>query len=193
MSIPWLCITFVAVIECLASSMFAQGTVIFANHVLSPPPDRLVRDVNGQSLVGTNFLAQLYYGSVGASTGSLTPVAAPPATFRGSTTSIPGTWLGGPRTLEGFTAGNVVSLQVRVWDVAVGSTWEDALAVGFDGTQYGASSVFSYIVPTGQPGSDLTMQNFQGFTLVPEPSVGIFGVIGLVVIGFWKRCGQRDG
>ncbi len=131
----------------LATTAYGQGTVWFLDSALSSPPDRLVRGVDGQPLVGTNFFAQLYYGVPGTPAGSLIPVSSPPATFRSPTTSVPGTWIGSSRTLVGFNAGALVDLQVRVWDSLAGATWEDALSVGFSGTQHGVSDVFLYIVP----------------------------------------------
>ena len=60
------------------SSAFAQGTVIFANNAqFFIPGDRLVRDANGNLLVGTNFLAQLYYGAPGAAEMDLLASAKP--------------------------------------------------------------------------------------------------------------------
>jgi hypothetical protein len=174
--------------QCLGYSVFAQGVVLFSNSDLTDPPDRLVHDVAGQPLVGTNFLAQLYYGSTGTPESSLSAVASPPRTFRDSTTSAPGTWQGASRTLTGFPPGSVVSLQVRVWGIAAGATWEEAVARGFDGSQYGTSSVFSYIVPPlSGPAGQWNMHNFEGFTLVPEPSLALLGMIGIVGLCFWRR------
>src|SRR5688572_31345030 len=73
-----------------AASAYGQGTTLqFCNDCLPSPPDRLVRDVNGNPLVGTNYVAQLYYGG---SPDSLTATTAQPARFRSPDTSLPGTW-----------------------------------------------------------------------------------------------------
>jgi hypothetical protein len=172
----------------------AQGTVDFNNNVsFATSADRLVRDVSGMPLVGTNYLTQLYYGTPGSAEGSLVPVMSPPARFRSATTSFPGTWSGGTRTLQGFLAGNEVSLQVRVWDSAASATWEQAAAIGFDGTEYGVSGVFSYVVPPGGPQGLFYIENFRGFTLVPEPSIALLGIVGIVGLYFWRRGRTQEG
>ena len=59
--------------------------------------DRLVRDVGGSPLVGTNFFAQLYWSTGTANVGSDQPfgiaVTNPPVRFRAATTTAPGTWI----------------------------------------------------------------------------------------------------
>ena len=161
-----------------------QGTVYFANNVnfVTPGDDRLVRDVTGERLVGTNYFAQLYYGAHGASENDLVSVAYNPDRFRSPTTQAAGTWNPLPeffRTLDGFVSGDTVSLQVRVWDSTVGATWEQASMTGFGASQYGSSTVFPYFIPpTGGPTSAYYMENFRGFMLVPEPSVIALAVLG---------------
>src|SRR5689334_6079184 len=92
-----------------ASVAMGQGLVYFGNQVLPAPPDRLVRTPEGSPLVGTNFMAQLLYG---LSECSLT-VESRPAPFRPPTTSLPGTWTGGNRTLLGVSSGQTIRLKVR--------------------------------------------------------------------------------
>ena len=168
-----------------ASSVVGQGTVVFANNVSFPTQaDRLVRDVDGATLVGTNYFAQLYYGASGASEMDLISVSDLPARFRSSTTTQPGTWNEGAtsfRTLNGFVAGDAVSLQVCVWNSVAGSSWEAAQMAGFGETQYGASAVFPYRVPPAGSGAYYAyyMDNFRGFMLVPEPSVIALAVLGV--------------
>jgi hypothetical protein len=167
----------------------ADGVVTFANHVaFNTPGDRLVRDTDGVPLVGTNYLAQLYYGPADASPSSLNPVTFAPSRFRLATTTLPGTWLPGTRTLSGFFPGDRVTLQVRVWDGMVAPTYEGAAAINFSGTQHGVSETFAYWVPVlgGEP--DSYIEEFRGFTLVPEPSITLLGMIGIVGLCFWRRC-----
>ena len=72
-----------------ALSAHGQGTALqFCNDCLPSPPDRLVRDVNGNPLVGTTYAAQLYYG---ASPAALLSHTAVPARFRHAGTPLPGT------------------------------------------------------------------------------------------------------
>src|SRR5262245_10431863 len=114
-------------------SVCGQGTVFFANDstTLSFPPDRLIRYStcgDDPPAVGTNWLVQLYYGASTASENQLVAVSSAPARLRASTTTIPGVWSGGGfRTLDGFPFGfGYVKLQVRIWDVSCGGTWEQS-------------------------------------------------------------------
>jgi hypothetical protein len=141
---------------------------------------RLVfNSVTGQPLVGTNYVAQLYYGT---DRWNLQPVTNPPAHFRAPTTVAPGTWVGSFRTLAGFTPGQTVLLQVRVWDVL------NPLPPCFNGAW--SSAVFSYTIPpqNGLPASFL-MENFRSFALtagcplVPRP-ISIMETNGAMQIAF---------
>jgi hypothetical protein len=167
----------------------ADGTVNFRNDAaFITPADRLVRDADGLPLVGTNYMAQLYYGPSGVSPSSLNPVTAAPAPFRPSGHMRPGTWAGGTRTLSGFFAGETVHLEVRVWDSSLAASYEEALTLGFGNTQHGESSVFTYVIPIPpDPSWFWDIDNFRGFTLVPEPSVALLGLIGIVGLYFWHR------
>src|SRR5687767_15933470 len=71
-----------------AASAHGQGTTLqFCNDCLPSPPDRLVRDVNGNPLVGTTYVAQLY---TGANPDTLVATTAAPAPFRAAGTPLPG-------------------------------------------------------------------------------------------------------
>jgi len=99
----------------MVGSALAQGTVIFSNlSHFATTADRLVRGPDGAPLVGTDFVAQLYYGPTPE---NLRLVTNAPARFRVPTTSYPGTWslVNGTR-LIGFDAGDTLWLQVRVWN-----------------------------------------------------------------------------
>jgi hypothetical protein len=173
----------------LPVAAWPQALVDFANHrMFETPADRLVRDISGAPLVGQNYLAQLYYGAEGASQSSLSPVTAAPATFRASTTDLPGTWIGGERRLSGFSIGDFVVLQVRVWDGTVAPSYETAEALNFLGTQHGVSEPFTYRVPSlSQPSWLFYIENFRGFTLVPEPSIVALAVLGIGGVLLLKR------
>jgi hypothetical protein len=172
-----------------ATVAMAQGTVNFANSVAfatanpGPGPDRLVHDVGGAPLVGSDlaqpatFVAQLYYG---ANASSLAAHTAAAARFRPGTTG-PGIWLGGTRTLTGFAPGQTVTLQIVAWDMRTGGTYETA------GLR-GASQTFTYQVPAnGSPPPSYFMENFSGFSLVPEPSVIGLGLIGVGALFMLRR------
>jgi len=176
------------------TSAFAQGTVRFSNLTtdLPFPPDRLVRfdpvtvgtsapnpfGTNGAPVVGTNYLAQLFYGPLSASAADLVAVSSEPARFRSTTTANPGTWIGGARDLEGFTTFDTVKLQVRVWDGTYASSWDEYLSERLG--LAGESLMFTYYLRnTTEPNSE-NMFNFQGFYIgVPEPSSLV-----LIILGF---------
>ena len=168
------------------ATVFPQGTVNFNNNglIAGNPPSVLVYLAPGFPLVGTNWVAQLYYGAPGSSEVSLIPVATPPAPFREPTTSLPGTWKGGTRTLIGFYNNGGpndpinVELQVRVWDV----TQPPPLYTG-------KSSLFIYTIPAaGSPPAAFSMSGFVGFTLIPEPSTPLLISLGLLLALFFKGC-----
>ena len=199
------------IISCPIAAL-AQGTVNFANDstVLSSPPDRLIRiDVgsnpcnaygtNNAPVTGTNFLVQLYYGANTAPESGLVPVSTTPAHMRASTSANAGTWAGGgERTLTGFPFGSgQVQLQVRIWDINFGATYEQALNSPFTSCVIGKSQPFLYTIPnsSGDPQSAFVMANFQGFTIfsVPEPSIFALVGLGAAVVSLARRklAGKR--
>jgi hypothetical protein len=173
-------------------SAFAQGKISFRNtpnvFTDSATVDRFV--YQGQVgnpanlLVGTNFIAQLYFGiGTGLGEGQL-DLRALPAPFRVTTTTSRGTWNGADRTLPGTTAGagQHVTVQVRVWDILFGATYETALG-GFRGT----SGLFDYVVPDNAASDANLFQMYalRSFSVVPEPSIialGLVGGIGALVL-----------
>jgi hypothetical protein len=165
-----------------------DGSVTFRNDVaFQTPGDRLVREASGIPLVGSNYFAQLYYGAVGANPSSLNPVTSLPARFRLPTHPLPGTWAGGNRTLAGYVTGQTVTLQVRVWDGTIADTYEAAAALNFAGTQHGVSAAFVYWIPEVGGSFDSYMEEFRGFTLVPEPSVALLGIVGIAGLYFARK------
>jgi hypothetical protein len=171
----------------VAASALAQGTVSFNNNsAFATVANRLVNNVGGAPLVGTDFVAQLYFGSAGTAVGSLTAVTTAPARFRIATTSSPGTWSGGTRTLDGIASGVTATLQVRVWNATAFPAGYDAAVAG--GGVTGFSDPFAYTVPAaGSPPAAFFMENMRGFTLVPEPSTIALGVLGLAGLVFIRR------
>jgi hypothetical protein len=163
-------------------------TVFFRNDVMfTIEADRNVYFADGTAVVGTQYLAQLYYG---ASPSSLNPVTSAPARFRDVTASDPlaGKWVGATRTLSGFSVGQTVTLQVRAWDGTVAGTYEQAAALNFLGTQHGTSAPFTYQIPSAAvPPAVFYIENFRGFTLVPEPSMALLAIVGIAGLCFCRR------
>jgi hypothetical protein len=189
------------------SGALAQGTVAFDNRAAQFPDgttvDRFVYSdvIGGTKLVGTNFVAQLWFG-IGldlaadaltqTATGGTAPATSAPgaARFRTPTTTLPGTWSQGTRTLPGTDINNPatksVTMQVRVWDLAAAATFADAKA---QGARYGESAPFNYTLMVSTPPSptDTLMLNLRAFALVPEPSSIALGVLGIGALVLFRR------
>jgi hypothetical protein len=164
----------------VAMTSYAQDAEVnFANNVFTPP--RLVTfQHNGVPVTGTNFSAALLYGT---SATSLTPHPVP-ARFRVSTTTQPGTWSGGIRTLTGIAniPGTVVWMQVGVYDNTQFTSYSAALA---GGGVLVTSIIFPFTVPTPPLGpTSLDMVNFQ---MIPEPSVIALAAFGALALWTVKR------
>jgi hypothetical protein len=158
----------------VTSAVAQVGTVTFNNNTLGGTGRPVFMPDGSTPVVGTNFLAQLYYGAVGTPEASLTAVTTAAARFRPTGVNPPGTWLGGTRTLTGFGPGQTVLLQVRVTDVS--------------SSLIGSSLTFTYTVPAvGSPPAAFDMANFQSFSLVPEPSVIGLGLIGAGALFLLRR------
>jgi hypothetical protein len=174
-------ISFLALAAAMTS--YAQDAEVnFANNVFTPP--RLVYFVGtGTGLTGTNFSAALLYGT---SASSLTPHPMP-ARFRVTTTTQPGTWSGGIRTLTGIpnTPGTPVTMQVAVYDNVQFASYAAALA---GGGILARSTLFTYTVPTPPLGpTSLDMANFPGIPIIPEPSVIGLGLVGVATLFMLRR------
>ena len=170
----------------LADHAMAQGVVNFGTSFLGPGARWRVFDVDGTTPVsGRNFIAQLLYQN---NSGTWVAHPATATFFDSSRADLAGYWFGGARTLE--NAGGVpspadptraipVNLQVRVWDGGFG-----AVAVTFDqamagGMKWGTSAVFVYREEYDLGTDDTWMKTFQGFSLVPEPSVWALFALGM--------------
>lgn len=157
-------------------SVAQDAEVYFANHVFSPA--RVLTLPTGTLVAGTNFSAVLLYGMSDSSLTAHTQ----PARFRVTTTSQPGTWSGGVRTLHGIAnvPGTIVRLQVAVF---VNSQYPNFDAARAAGAAW-ARPPFDYIVPTPPLGpTALDMVNFQGGILEPLPPIPEPSVVGLLVLG----------
>jgi hypothetical protein len=140
--------------------------------ILPSPPDRMVRNVAGEPLAGTNYLAQLYVGTLNTPASEFAPISAAPARFRAPTSASIGYWIGGFRTVNGFSVSQTVNLQVRVWDIYAGNTFEEA-ARNTTGAQYGVSAVFQHYIPSFYECPAIScnyMTGFVGFTLITNPA-----------------------
>lgn len=160
----------------LPALVLGQGKVDVSILGTKPIDEIWVTDPNGRPLTGTNLVAQIVYGPNAM---SLTNQLGGPMPFRGLETQFPGTWNPPPgtriRTLNGYTTGQTVWMQVWVWDSLGIQSLQEAQSseVGWVGCRdllVGASAAFSYRVgDLGNP-STLFMNNFAGFSVREFPA-----------------------
>ena len=193
-----------AVAAAIASqAAFGQGTVAFANSgTFATTADRRVYDpVTCAPLVGTNWVAALYFGPEADKIDNLAVRSSDDQTllsaiarFRDVDSNDPpaGTWSGGNRTLLDVVIGQTLIMQVRVWDMSFFATFDDARAMGGFAME---SAPFSYIVPSSLDANALKMDNFRGIApieCVPEPTVFALVACGIGVMLVW-RCKNSKG
>jgi hypothetical protein len=174
---------------------FSQGTVNFINSgAFSITADRFVYQdaVGGTKLVGTNYVAILYWGRTADALNNFAVRATGDETYARAyaafrdvlpTSSAAGTWAGGPRTFMGATTGDQLWLQIRVWDLSKGATIEE----GRTGGLWGQSDPFQYTVAAPTDAAGLKINNMRAFALVPEPSTIALGVLGLGSLLLFRR------
>lgn len=155
-----------------------RGTVNFANRVLVIGLDAPVFDTDGATrLSGANFRAQLWGGPDAE---HLLP-AGEPAVFPGAPGPSAGYWTAPDRVrfLPNVAAGELATVQVRVWDADRGESFDAAVAAG---ARYGMSELFA--VRTGgagePPGLPADLVGLTSFSLRPAleilepPLPGVF-------------------
>jgi len=167
----------IAVAAMLATvSMLAQGEVNFNNNTAPKTP---WVDANGTTLLGDGYQVQLW---VGTSEGSLSAIAAAPATFKMTGTPAAGTgiFLGGIVAV-GVPYNTVLFYQAKVFPVGY-NTYNAALAAG---EKVGISKINSGLV-VGPPSTPYVTL-FDKVTLIPEPSTIALGVLGLGLLLLRRR------
>lgn len=175
-------------------NIFAQGTVNFANIGGGGVTNSMT---GARVATGSTFVVQLYYlpdaGTPPASDAAFMPLGAT-AAF-GPT---PGLFSGGIRTAPVTPPGTFAYFQVRSWETAFGTSYEEALAKGAVGGRtalIGKSNVIR--VDTSDPtlvppenAANLVAAGLQGFAVVPvipEPSVIGLGLLGAGALLMLRR------
>jgi len=151
------------------------GTIHFNNRVFAAGIDAPILDAQGRPLEGTAWLAELY---AGPTADDLVPTGGP-THFRSG--SAAGYFISSVRVVS-VTPGAPAYLQVRVWEAAYGSTFEEAMAAG---GSHGTSKVVvastgnPTATPPGLPGDMLGLDGFQLERLpqiVRPPAGGVYFV-----------------
>lgn len=177
---------------CMPIACWSQGTVNFRNSpvLFVDGIDRYVYldFLGGTRLVGSSYVAELRYGTDASSLNAVAPLVAP---FRDIPPDdlLAGIWRGDTTTLNGFTEANLVTLQVRVWDMSIFSTYDQASSS--PGAIFGASQPFSYRVPPLGILEGHQIENFRAFALVPEPSVLFLGPLLVTLFLVFSRRNNR--
>ena len=164
---------------------FGQGTVLFSNREPGYGIDAPIYDFSGNPCSGSAVLAQLYYAFVGST--FFTPAGEPLIFRTGSRAGYFDNTVDQNRMLFGVAAGANVQIQIRVWESAYGSTFEEARLSG----RYDYSPTL--IIATGGGGSPPSLpgvlyglKSFQ-MRLTPEPSTIALGLIGAGALFFRRR------
>lgn len=175
-------------IACLALCVgaFAQGTVNFNN---SPGAvggtGAPVFDVDGTTrLEGTAYWAQLFAGPDGSSLAAY----GDPLNFRTGAGAgfFNTTGVDTSRAIGTVAPGAVATIEVRAWEAAGGTSYDQALAGGF---KTGASAQFT--VATGgagvPPSLPANLVGLTSFSLVPEPSTYALLALGAAALFLRRR------
>ena len=146
-----------------------------------------VYDWTGNLLAGANWRAELYGGKT---PDSLSPVIGYGSGIREITPfQRPGYFADGDGIVLDVRGGSWAWLQVKVWDVGLGATYEEASARGLGG--YGQSALFYELggdpwrldLPTPLTG----LSSFSVVQEVPEPSTWAFLGLGLAALWCLRR------
>jgi hypothetical protein len=175
-----ICIAFVSSI--IGITGFAQGQVHFKTHITSdfPPVDAMIFLSKGgfDGLPATDGFGQLFIKS-GTSYTPLSP-AAPFGTTPGETGYIDG---GNATAPAGYPGGATVTLVLRAWLGASGST--------YDSTPFRGESTPITITLQEAPNAIPDLIGLQGFALIPEPASLSLGLAGLGGLLLWRGAFRR--
>jgi len=162
----------------------AQGTINFANRVVSSGIDAKVLGTSGAPLDGAGFMAQLY---VGGSASSLAAVGSP-VPFR--TGAAAGYVTSSTVTVGSIAGGSAASVAMRAWDASTGASYDAA-------TVRGSSAVLSIVLGGGgsPPAVPADLTGLTGFSLagtgpgpaVPEPTTVALGLLGAGALFLRRR------
>jgi len=159
----------------VAASTYAQGTINFVNRIVGVIDAPVKLDTStGPGLSGADGWVAVLYGS--APGGTAAAVGAP-IPFRTGTGV--GYFPGESRIIPGVAENGTASLQVKVFNTALGATFEEVQAKGMGG--WGESAVLPAVATGGGLNPPTAMTGLAAFTaasVVPEPSIAALGLLG---------------
>jgi len=134
----------------------------------------------------SSFVAQLWAGPDGS---SLAPVGAVLAFRDGAGRGfLNTTGQDTVRVISTVVPGGIATIQIRVWEAAKGSTFQEAL---FNASVMGMSAIFTVKTggdgePASLPANLVGLQPFSVVPNIPEPSTVALGALGLGAL-LWRR------
>jgi hypothetical protein len=164
----------VALLFCSATALLGQGNIT----VLGNPPTRITDATTGQ-LVGSGYLAALYWAPVGASRDQFVQLGGAQTVVNGILPQSGGTF-----ALPVSSPGESVQLLGAAWEAAFGGSYEAARQVV--GAKVGESTIVT--TPTGLPGQPVQVR-IPDFSVspVPEPSTLALVALGVGSLLLWRR------
>jgi len=176
-------------------SVLGQGTLFFQNggtQFLDPAVDRLVYKgevgIVANRLIGTNYVAQLWYERAGTTELVPVPHANAMKLFRsGAVVANNGQWAttgGATVVLDGIAVLASTRLQVRVWDIAQFGTHAAAVA---GGGEHGESNIWDHRISDSTNPAEYGLNGLRAFAVVPEPSAIVLGVLGVASLLLLRR------
>lgn len=181
---------FFVVLVAGGTSLCGQGTVLFNNYVPAAGIYAPVfRNIDGGPLTpGSGFVAQLYATPAGTPISSLQPVGLPVSFGDGPLTGYLDQSADLIRAIPNVPAGSPVFVEMRVWSVNGGTTWEQAYHSGRWDVLINWGGGIQ--VTAGDAGHPTPMVGLVGFgllpaALVPEPSTGWLLLAGASAL-WWR-------
>lgn len=176
-----------------ATLSYAQGTLNFANGAAGVnAPVWSYGTTSSTGIAGNAYFADLFYGAAGINDPQSSALTALGANVAFGTGASQGFFFGGTRTVTGFAPGTAITVQVRVWQAAAGSSYAAALGnpAGFTGSvgHFGYSQPIQLTLGGGTiPNPNMTgLQSFN-LQLVPEPSTFVLAGLGIASLLLFRR------